>query len=50
MNFITGEKIQFLCDHFVGKERDFKFNPKVKNYEAKKSTFLDILLSALYCK
>lgn len=35
MNFITGEKIQFLCDHFVGKKKDFKFNPKVKNYEEK---------------
>jgi len=29
MNFITGEKIQFLCDHFIGDEKNFKFNPNI---------------------
>ena len=36
MNFITGEKIQFLCDHFIGHKKDFRFNPNVnKNYKDK---------------
>ncbi len=36
MIFITGEKIQFLCDHFIGYHRDFIYNPNVlKNYKHK---------------
>lgn len=35
MNFISGEKIQFLCDHFIGNDRDFNYNPNVKKYKAK---------------
>lgn len=30
MNIITGEKIQLLCDHFIGRQVDFDFNPKIK--------------------
>lgn len=33
MNLITGEKIQFNCDHFVGTLKDFKFNPNVAQYK-----------------
>lgn len=33
MNFITGEKIQFVCDHFVGTVRDFRYNPNVAQYK-----------------
>jgi len=33
MNFITGEKIQFNCDHFVGTLKYFKFNPNVAQYK-----------------
>lgn len=29
MHFITGENIQFKCDHFVGKKNDFEYNPNV---------------------
>lgn len=32
-NFITGEKIQFSCDHFVGTDKDFRFNPNVSQYK-----------------
>ena len=35
INFITGEKIQFYCDHFIGTEQDFKFNPNVVQYTNK---------------
>jgi len=31
--FITGEKIQFSCDHFVGTDKDFRFNPNVAQYK-----------------
>ncbi|QXD31053.1 DUF6492 family protein [Candidatus Pelagisphaera phototrophica] len=31
--FITGEKIQFSCDHFVGTDEDFRFNPNVAQYK-----------------
>ena len=31
--FITGEKIQFLCDHFIGTKKDFNYNPNVANYK-----------------
>lgn len=33
MEFISGEKIQFLCNHFVGTDGDFRFNPKVAQYK-----------------
>ena len=33
INFITGEKIQFSCDHFVGTKTDFGFNPNVAQYK-----------------
>ena len=33
MNFITGEKIQFSCDHFVGTKTYFGFNPNVAQYK-----------------
>ena len=33
MNFITGEKIQFSCDHFGGTNSDFIFNPNVAPYK-----------------
>lgn len=35
MNFITGEKIQFLCNHFIGTQKDFEFNPNVLKYKDK---------------
>jgi len=33
MKFITGEKIQFSCDHFIGTDNDFRFNPNVAQYK-----------------
>ncbi len=27
--YVTGERIQMLCDLFIGTERDFKYNPKI---------------------
>ena len=33
MKFITGEKIQFSCDHFIGTDKDFRFNPNVAQYK-----------------
>lgn len=33
MDFITGEKIQFSCNHFIGNDNDFTFNPNVYNYK-----------------
>lgn len=35
MNFITGEKIQFACDNFVGTDKDFRFNPNLAQYKDK---------------
>jgi len=35
MNLITGEKIQFFCDHFIGNRKDFRFNPNVSQYKNK---------------
>ena len=32
MDFISGEKIQFLCDHFIGTQSTFAFNPNVRKY------------------
>ena len=31
MNIITGEKLQNLCDYYIGTNEDFKFNPKIAN-------------------
>ena len=31
MNIITGEKIQLLCDYYIGSIDDFKFNPIITN-------------------
>lgn len=33
INFITGEKIQFSCDHFVGTDEDFRYNPNIAQYK-----------------
>lgn len=33
INFITGEKIQFSCDHFVGTDKYFRYNPNVAQYK-----------------
>lgn len=33
MNFITGEKIQFLCDLFIGEEYMYDYNPNTKIYK-----------------
>lgn len=30
MDIITGEKIQMLCDHFIGLNKDFNFNPEIR--------------------
>ena len=31
MNFISGEKIQTLCDHFLCTKKDFLYNKKLEN-------------------
>ena len=33
MNFITGEKLQFLCDHFIGTITDLDYNPNIMKYK-----------------
>jgi hypothetical protein len=35
MNIITGEKIQQLCDVYFGLQKDFDFNPIIKNQRIK---------------
>ena len=35
MNIITGEKIQQLCDIYIGSEEDLYFNPIIKNIKNK---------------
>ena len=35
MDFITGEKIQFKCDHFIGSDKDFGSNPTERKYRNK---------------
>lgn len=35
MNIITGEKIQNLCDYYIGSIGDFNFNPNIKNQVSK---------------
>ena len=35
MNIITGEKIQQLCDIYLGIQGDFNFNPVISNQTSK---------------
>lgn len=35
MNLITGEKIQTLCDYYIGTYDDFNFNPIIRNQKSK---------------
>jgi hypothetical protein len=35
MNLITGEKIQTLCDYYIGTNDDFNFNPIIRNQTSK---------------
>lgn len=35
MNIITGEKIQNLCDYYIGSIGDFNFNPNIKKQVSK---------------
>ena len=35
MIIITGEKIQNLCDYYIGSIGDFNFNPNIKNQVSK---------------
>jgi len=35
MNIITGEKIQNICDYYIGSHEDFNFNPSIKNQVSK---------------
>ena len=41
MDFITGEKIQFICDHFIGSNEDFRFNPDILQNHKNKCIFID---------
>ena len=44
INFITGEKIQLLCDHNIGKIEDFNFNPRIRllNNKSKNNRFIEL--------
>ena len=33
MNFISGEKIQYMCDHFICTKSDFEYNPTITKYK-----------------
>jgi len=36
IKFVTGEKIQFLCNHYIGTQKDFAYNPNIlKNHKNK---------------
>ena len=35
MNIITGEKIQNICDYYIGTLFDFEYNPYIKNQKNK---------------
>ena len=35
MKIVSGEKLQFLCDHFLGLRKHFTFNPNIKKYQEK---------------
>ena len=39
MNFVTGEKIQQLCDIYLGFNYDFEFNPVINNQKNKHYNF-----------
>lgn len=42
---VTGEQIQFACDHAVGRARDFRFNPRVRRQRGRwrqQSRLLDV--------
>jgi len=39
MNIITGEKIQNLCDYYIGSVGDFNFNPNIKNQVSKQINY-----------
>ena len=45
MNYITGEKIQMQCDHFLCTEKDFNYNYNLKSYKDK-CLFIDDLNSS----
>ncbi len=54
INFITGEKIQFYCDHFIGNKQNLNFNPNITNYNSKIIYLSDIKnnynnKSLIYC-
>ena len=36
-NIVTGEKIQQLCDIYLGLDGDFFFNPNIGNNDQKKN-------------
>lgn len=35
MDIISGEKIQNLCDYYIGTDDDFNFNPIIRNQTQK---------------
>jgi hypothetical protein len=35
MNIVTGEKIQSFCDHFIGSQNDFNYNPYIASLKDK---------------
>ena len=35
MKYISGEKIQFMCDIFLGTDKNFKVNPNINKYKNK---------------
>jgi hypothetical protein len=35
MKIISGEKLQFLCDHFLGLRNQFNFNPNIRPFSSK---------------
>jgi hypothetical protein len=47
MDFITGEKIQFLCNHFIGNEKDFKYNPNVNKFHKNKCMNMNTMNSEI---
>jgi len=42
MNIITGEKIQEICDVYIGYEEDFKYNPRIFQQKDKHMLFQNI--------
>ena len=39
INMISGDKIQYLCDHFIGTDNDLRCNPEINKY---KNRFINI--------